>query len=235
MRRTISIVMLAVGIVHTATWALAQESDEPEVVAVVRSCRIQYDDGTSETLHPATLFVVRGTDGDRLYVRWTKRGWIEKRNVAFRSGVDLKQALENKRRLPCRANTINYGAALYSSGEYKLAMAQFVEALNMEPNSPWSANALGWYLAVCPDESLRDSERAIELCTRACESTNWEESMFITSLACAYAAAREFDIALKYIKKSLLMDQKFRGTRAEILRCIQEGRPYHSGDSTYAS
>lgn len=77
------------------------------------------------------------------------------------------------------------------------------------PDSMVIANDLAYSLAACPNESLRDPQRAISLARRICDATFQQDVNFLDTLATAYAAAREYAKAAEAITKAI--------ERAEIL------------------
>lgn len=199
-------------------------------VMVTRSVRVTYADGVSESIYPGTLLEIRQIQGDRFHVRWTQRCWISRSSVVPAEKYDVETMRGWLKRNTCTANRINLGAVLLLDGQYQAAKSYFDQALRLDVSSPWANNALGWYYATCPDESERNADWAVELCRQACELVDWKESMFVTSLACAYAEKGEFEKAVQLMKDALLMDQKFRGFRAKLLEKFESGQPYRAGD-----
>jgi len=64
-------------------------------------------------------------------------------------------------------------------------------------------NDLAWLLATCPEESLRDGRRAVELATRSCELTEWKGAGTLGTLAAAYAETGDFDKAVEWQEKAI--------------------------------
>ncbi len=88
------------------------------------------------------------------------------------------------------------GRLAYRFGEYKKAKADFEQALRLDPKSAHEKNALAWFLATCPDASLRDPDRAVELANDACLEFPRNYS-YIDTQAAAFAAHGDFDLAIK--------------------------------------
>ena len=102
-----------------------------------------------------------------------------------------------------------------SIGDHKAALTDLEQALELEPDDPGVLNNLAWLLATSPNDALRDGARAIELATKACEETQWEEAHIISTLAAGYAEKGDFTKACEYSQKAVLTeataDGKVRG------------------------
>ncbi len=65
------------------------------------------------------------------------------------------------------------------------------------PNDGSVTDRLAWLLAVCPDEKIRDPDRAIMLAQKVCNRTKWRIPRPLDTLAAAHAARGEFERAFK--------------------------------------
>ena len=79
---------------------------------------------------------------------------------------------------------------LGQSGRTREAVAQYREALRLNPNLAGALNNLAWVLAASPDDELRNGAEAVRLAERACELTHYGEPLFLGTLAAAYAECR---------------------------------------------
>jgi serine/threonine protein kinase len=94
-----------------------------------------------------------------------------------------------------------------NNNEYGKAVADYFEAIRLNPECPAAYRNLAQLLATCPDEKVRDGNRAIEIATKANElriaegeevdAWDWE------ILAAAYAEARHFEEAMHYQNKAV--------------------------------
>ena len=81
--------------------------------------------------------------------------------------------------------------------DYAQAIADFDEALRVDPDDAIGRLGLATILASCPDDQLRDGRRALELATRACERLRWQDPYALNSLAEAHAELGQFPQAVR--------------------------------------
>jgi tetratricopeptide (TPR) repeat protein len=124
---------------------------------------------------------------------------------------------------------IQRGDAFAERGEYEKAAADYREAVRLAPDNAEACNSLAWLLATCPEDPVRDGKRAVELATRACELSGWNDADFLGTLAAAHAECGNFGEAVRWQKKALKIG--FDGedeveTARRQLKLYQEGKPY---------
>jgi tetratricopeptide (TPR) repeat protein len=85
------------------------------------------------------------------------------------------------------------------------ALADFDEAIRRAPRLYLPYQEQAWILAGCPDPKYRDGKRAVESARRACELTGWTYSYSVGRLAAAYAEMGDFDSAVAYEEKALVL------------------------------
>lgn len=99
----------------------------------------------------------------------------------------------------------HFANALARSGKYADAIWHYDRVLTRE----WDHLDCevfvfaSWLLSTCPDTSLRNPTRAIEIATEACNITDWIEFWPIGALAAAHAANGGFPLAIKHQSKVL--------------------------------
>lgn len=91
----------------------------------------------------------------------------------------------------------NRGFAHRQLGRYAEALKDFDKALEFDPISAEIANDAAWLLATCPDEKIREPQRALKLAEQAATGTNREDGQSLDTLAAAYAANGQFPEAVK--------------------------------------
>ncbi len=112
--------------------------------------------------------------------------------------------------------------------EYEKAIADYSEAIRLDPKHAGAHNGLAWILATCTDARYRDGGRAVELAKKACELSEWSDANVIDTLAAAYAEVGDFDAAVKWESKAieLLGDRKMKEDLRSRLELYRERKPY---------
>jgi Tfp pilus assembly protein PilF len=76
------------------------------------------------------------------------------------------------------------------------AIRQWEKALASRPVYLPALNNLAWALATCPDASLRNGAKAVQLARQACELSGGKNLLMLRTLAAACAENGQFDTAL---------------------------------------
>ena len=82
--------------------------------------------------------------------------------------------------------------------QYARAIDDYAEAIRRAAADPAPRRALAWLLATCPNRAFRDSPRAVQEGTMACELTHWKSAECLDALSAAYAEAGDFSSAVKW-------------------------------------
>ena len=83
-----------------------------------------------------------------------------------------------------------------------LAIAQYREALWLQPDDPDVLKELAWILATDPHPELRSGHEAVRLAERACELTHHQQAAVLATLASAYAEMGQFSEAIAAAEKA---------------------------------
>jgi tetratricopeptide (TPR) repeat protein len=93
--------------------------------------------------------------------------------------------------------------ALKNQGRFKAAIAHYQKVLELEPRHMLAQNALAWLLATCPENSLRNGEKAVELAQQAEQLSGGRHPEILDTLAAAYAEAGRFPDAVETAERAL--------------------------------
>jgi len=155
-----------------------------EVVREEQECRrrLQLDGEDAETRYRlGSLLIQRGSVDEAL----------EHFEEALRLKPDFVSKIKALARTWMQKGRPNWTAALYGT------------VLEFAPDDVESLAGLGFVLAACPDEELRDGEEAVRLATRAAELTNHRNASVLDALAAAYAQAGRFPDAIRTARQAI--------------------------------
>jgi protein O-mannosyl-transferase len=130
--------------------------------------------------------------------------------------------------------------ALLPKGRAAEAVTHYEAALATLPNHPYLLNNLAWVLATCPDASVRNGARAVELARQADQLSGGKDPGLLGTLAAAYAEAGRFTDAIATAQRALdLAAAQTNATRVEELRArlglYRAGVPFRDTVSTNAA
>jgi tetratricopeptide (TPR) repeat protein len=150
--------------------------------------------------------------------------------------TQYQQALQSK---PANAKAENnLGNALLQKGSVGGAITHFQKALQLEPAQPTVQNNLAWLLATCPQASLRDGNRAVELARQANVLTGGENPVILRTLAAAFAETGRFPEAVESAQRALPLagaqyNSMLAGQLQSEMKLYQAGRPFHTPAQTH--
>lgn len=152
--------------------------------------------------------------------------WVAMKEYA-KGILDYDQAL---RLNPKNSVTlINRAVALKAIKQYGKAIADYEQSIRLDPKHARALSNLGWILATCPEESLRNGKRAVELATKACQLTKFKEPNYLDALAAACAEAGDFAQAIRYEKQALESSRfarQYGGAARQRLKSYEEMKPH---------
>ena len=126
----------------------------------------------------------------------------------------------------------NLGRALFQKGSVDEAIAHYQKALQIKPDNAEVQNNLALVLATCPQASLRNGNKAVELAQRANQLTGDGNPTVLGTLAAAYAEAGRFPEAVETAQRALQLAETQSNTAlANAIRSqmelYQAGTPFH--------
>jgi len=122
----------------------------------------------------------------------------------------------------------NRGYAYEKANHFKEAIADYEMTIELDEDYPDVTNNLAWILATCPEASIRDPKRAVELARRQAEARDMKEPGDIDTLAAALAATGEYEQAVTMQEKAieLLTDEGEIKEFTSRLDLYKAGKPY---------
>jgi len=142
-----------------------------------------------------------------------------------------KQFEETWRLRPDAQSRHDLGMARAMQGRVEEAISQLKEALQLEPDSVATLNDLAWILATTSNPQLRDGARAVDLAKRACQLTEFKQTMVLGTLAAAYAEAGRFEEAAETAEKTVTLalaenNQALADKNRQLLELYHARKPY---------
>ena len=127
-----------------------------------------------------------------------------------------------------------FASALYAGGKPADAVVHYREAIRLKPNFVPALNDLAWIRAASEDDKLRDGAEAVKLAERACDLTGRQQSIFMGTLAGAYAEAGQFPKAIATAQKAFDLAQStgqsdLAASQQRLLELYRSGKPYRDG------
>jgi len=118
--------------------------------------------------------------------------------------------------------------------DYAGAQRNYEAAARVCPDYTLPLRKLAWLWATCPTDAIRRGADAVDLATRACGLTQWENAECLEALAAGYAEVRDFDAAMAWQKRAIeaIPAEAHRGRRAvsqERLHLYESRRPLRAG------
>jgi protein O-mannosyl-transferase len=132
------------------------------------------------------------------------------------------------------------GTALIQQGKLREAIGQWQDALAIQPENGNAASNLAWVFATCPEDSIRDGARAVELAEKALRISGGKIPMIYKVLAAAYAESGRFSDAGETARRGaeLATNQGNPALAAELesnVALYQSGRPLRDPGVTNGS
>jgi len=112
------------------------------------------------------------------------------------------------------------------------AIRHYRRALELDPDLPTALNNLAWLYAACPQDHLRDGNRAVLLAERAMSIFEKPDATLLDTVAAAYAEAGQFAKAVETARRAIASAEQAGNTKlaAAIRRRLalySAGKPWH--------
>lgn len=197
----------------------------------------QLDEAISKLQAAIALRPDNGPAHDNLAKALLQKGQLAEAMVHYRKFLEIEPENVEAR------NTL--GTALIQKGRVSEAIAQWQEALAIQPNNGNAASNLAWVFATCPEDSIRNGPRAVELAEKAMRLSGGKIPMVLRIAAAAYAEDGRFSDAIAAAQRGadLATSQGNSALATELRNSIalyEAGRPLrdpsitNSGSSHYS-
>ena len=122
--------------------------------------------------------------------------------------------------------------ALDRQGNTREAISFYHKSLQLDPDLTEPLNNLAWILASNGDASLRNGPEAVRLAKHACELTQYQQAVYMSTLAAAYAEAGRFAEAIDTAERarSIALSQgqmQVAENNRMLLQLYRANHPYH--------
>lgn len=121
-----------------------------------------------------------------------------------------------------------HGWAFSRADDFAGAIIEYGEAIKLNPDLFEAAGELSWLLATCPDARFRNGTDALRLAQRACESTQFKNPRYLSSLDAAYAEVGNFTEAIATAQKARSIFLS-KGAQNLAQQCDQRLQSYQAG------
>ena len=158
-----------------------------------------------------------------LGLEWLQRGRMDEAMASLREAVRLEPDLADAH--------FQLATARANRRAISEAISQYHETLRLDPESLPALNNLAWILATHPETQFRNGPEAVQLAERACELTSYQQTVFVGTLAAAYAEAGRFDDAVATAQKACALasgrgEPGLLQKNRELLALYQAHQPY---------
>jgi protein O-mannosyl-transferase len=149
----------------------------------------QLDDAISRLQAAIDLRPENGPAHNNLAKALLQKGRLAEAMVHYRKFLEIEPENVEARNI--------LGTALIQQGRIREAIEQWQDALAIEPENGNAASNLAWVFATCPDDSIRNGTRAVELAEKALRISGGKIPMIFRVLAAAYAENGRFSEAIE--------------------------------------
>jgi tetratricopeptide (TPR) repeat protein len=124
------------------------------------------------------------------------------------------------------------GTGYAQQGMTQEAIDHYQEAIRRNSARPEALNGLAWLLATGPDAKFRDGAEAVRLAQEACDMTHYHETVYVGTLAAAYAEAGQYNDAIQTAETAIDLaraagETNLLAANLRLLEVYRAGHPYH--------
>ena len=204
--RMLTLLPLFVVVWSLSATAFAQQEGE-RIFVTADEAPLRSQDATTGTVSKGNVLVVRNVNRDRFWVTYssgsqTVSGWIDRSDV-----IPFSQALgffsEDLKRNPTPTAYVARAVIWEDKGDYDAAIADFNEAIRLDPTFKWAYNNRGfaWKQKNDYDRAISDFNTAIHL--------DPKDAMPYMNRANAWSHKKQYDKAMSDYDEAIRLDPKF--------------------------
>jgi tetratricopeptide (TPR) repeat protein len=108
------------------------------------------------------------------------------------------------------------GGVYYQKREFDKALGDYNEAIRLNSQDAGLYNEFAWMLVNRPEVRIQNVINAVEAAKRACDLSEWKNSLFVGTLASAFAAVGDLEQAIHYQRKAISMRDATREDRKNM-------------------
>jgi tetratricopeptide (TPR) repeat protein len=123
------------------------------------------------------------------------------------------------------------GLVFTLQGKTQQALDFYRDSLRRQPDDERTCNNLAWLLATNPDPQFRNGAEAVKWAENACVLTHYQATVYLGTLAAAYAEAGRFPEAITTARKAVALartngQKDLEQANQRLLELYQAGHPY---------
>lgn len=189
-------------------------------------------DGVSKDAHESARWFRAAAEQGDAQAQWNM-------GVVYQNGEGMPQDVHEAVRWFKAAADQGFGlaewslACCYEEGDgvrqdCKEAMRLYESALQHGDHN--ATGSIAWHLATCPYDGCRNGREAVELATKACEASDWQDDGDLDTLAAAHAECGDYESACKWQEEAIarLPDRESQEDIESRLALYRSKRPYRS-------
>ena len=120
----------------------------------------------------------------------------------------------------------------YTDGKIDKVIFHWTEVIRLQPDNTEVLNNLAWLHAATRDPAIQNPPLALEYASRACELTDSRHANYVDTLALAYAADGQFNLAIETALKALELaltdgNEKLVDEINQHLQLYKANKPYY--------